>query len=150
MPDLDTTFHNCYIRIGEYPSGRVVETNDAPFSIVDVSAIAEINRTPGEFVISAFPNPFNSAVNIRVRGVEDSRVRVEIFDIAGWMVAELRQNRSLSGAETTFAENSLRLRSGSELCEYIWQPDESIGSGIYLIRASVGSETSTKRVVYLK
>ena len=38
--------------------------------------------------------------------------------------------------------------------EYIWQPESSVGSGVYLVRATVGSgpagESVTKRVVYLK
>ena len=32
----------------------------------------------------------------------------------------------------------------------VWQPDESIGSGVYLVRAPVGDKSITKRIVYLK
>jgi len=33
---------------------------------------------------------------------------------------------------------------------YIWQPDEEIGSGIYLVRAKVGERTTTKKIVFLR
>jgi hypothetical protein len=31
-----------------------------------------------------------------------------------------------------------------------WQPDATVGSGVYLVRAKVGDSEVTKRVVYLK
>ena len=34
--------------------------------------------------------------------------------------------------------------------EVIWQPAPSVGSGIYLVRATVGEQTTTAQVVYLK
>ncbi len=46
--------------------------------------------------------------------------------------------------------------SGSELREFVWSPDESIGSGVYLVRARFdrltdrGEKDISKRVVYLK
>ena len=32
----------------------------------------------------------------------------------------------------------------------IWQPDESIGSGIYLVRVKIEDTTSTKKVIFIK
>ena len=110
--------------------------------------------TPEDLAISAYPNPFNSAVSISVGAIHELPLQIEIYDIAGRRVANLGQNRSLSGAETTFADNSLRLRSGSDLREYIWQPDATIGSGVYLVRATSPQHTAsavcTKRIVYIK
>jgi hypothetical protein len=34
--------------------------------------------------------------------------------------------------------------------EFTWQPEKSVGSGVYLVRARIGGESVTKRVVYLK
>ena len=160
VPDFDTTFHNCYIRIGEYSSGRVVETNDAPFSIVDVSTIAEMNRTPGRFEIAAFPNPFNSAVKITVEqtflsvqngqtGMSDLPI-VEIFDINGRVV--YRPSPSVPLPEGAGGGSfSLREKvSEGRMRVFVWQPDKSLGSGVYLVRATFGDESTSKRVVYLK
>ncbi|MGC9315455.1 MAG: hypothetical protein ACP5G4_07480, partial [bacterium] len=57
------------------------------------------------------------------------------------------------------------LMKGGQGGSYVWQPDESLPSGVYLVRARFGSaqrpddgrgdldpteKTATKRVVYLK
>ncbi len=75
-----------------------------------------------ELSITAYPNPFNSAVMINT----PKMANVEIFDIDGHMITEL------SGGIK------------------VWQPEVLIGSGIYLVRATVGRESVTKRIVYLK
>jgi len=77
--------------------------------------------TPKDFMISAYPNPFNSAVSISAPEVAE----IEVFDINGRPVAEF------PGA-----------------CQ--WQPTASVGSGVYLVRATIGDESVTKRIVYLK
>jgi len=100
---------------------------------------------PDEIAITAYPNPFNSAVTITVgEGLRSSRV--EIYDINGRTVAEIPANESESAKpSSTYASGACR-----------WQPDESLGSGVYLVRAKVGpstcsgTETATRRVVYLK
>ncbi len=120
-----------------------VETLGLEFSVLDsASGIAGIH-TPQDFRLHVYPNPFNSAVNIRVRGFEDSRVRVEIFDINGRMVAEMPVG---AGSKPARAGWSRTLPY-----EIIWRPSESIGSGVYLVRAKIGDgQTTTKRIVYLK
>lgn len=77
---------------------------------------------PEVFEISAYPNPFNSAVRI----IAPENAEVEVFDIEG------RKIGGLPGGES------------------VWKPEESLGSGIYLVRATIGEHEVTKRVVYLK
>jgi hypothetical protein len=77
---------------------------------------------PENISISFFPNPFNSAVSISTP-IES---KVEIFNVTGKSIAELP--------------------GGTQ----IWRPDNSVGSGIYLVRAKMGDKEVTKRVVYLK
>ncbi len=123
----------------------------------DLSGIDEIQQElPGKIELSTYPNPFNSVVNIRVQGVEGSRVRVEVFDINGKRVQGVEGSRIQGG--TPGAEHR------TQITEFIWTPDESLGSGVYLVRARFdpstgsghrglsdrGNETVTKRVVYLK
>ncbi len=111
----------------------------------------QISSLPDKLSIMAYPNPFNSAVTIAldipVGDCSPVPLSVEIYDVNGRKIAQSEDIRSLSGAETTFPRNSLRIRSGSE---FVWHPDESLPSGIYLVRATVGEETVSKRVVYLK
>ena len=77
---------------------------------------------PDAFAISAHPNPFNSACRISA----PMNAKVEIFDIEGLKIGELPGG------------------------EQVWKPEPSAGSGVYLVRATVGEKEITKRVVYLK
>jgi len=76
-------------------------------------------------------------------GEEIERKRLEHNDPIG--VREFFEDYSGASAEplSTFASVAYR-----------WQPDESIGSGVYLVRATIPQQTAsavcTKRVVYLK
>ncbi len=107
-----------------------------------LAGIDDVVELPMEASISASPNPFNSAVRIRVRGFEDSRVRVEILDMNGRIVADIPVG---AGSKPASAGGSWTLPY-----EITWQPDESIGSGVYLVRATIEDEYITKRIVYLK
>jgi len=77
---------------------------------------------PDMMVISAHPNPFNSAVMITA----PAGAEVEIFDLNG--------------------RNIAKFDGGTQ----VWKPEASVGSGIYLVRARAGDETVSKRIVYLK
>jgi len=103
---------------------------------------------PDAFAISAYPNPFNSAVSITVgEGLVDRREiprmpsRVEVFDINGRMVENMTVGEGLCALPREYTQVLPY--------EFVWQPDESLGSGVYLVRARFGEETS-RRIVYLK
>jgi len=105
----------------------------------DTTAVAE-NETlkPAALSLSVYPNPFNLAVRISVGA---SPANIEIFDINGRMVDELRIDDlgfKIEGQET------------SEQRSVIWMPDEFLGSGVYLIRAMVGDKVASQKVIYLK
>jgi len=85
------------------------------------SGIGEFSK-PENHHLWIEPNPFNSAVSI----ISPANARVEIFDLNGRSVANLPGG------------------------EQVWKPEPSVGSGIYLVRATVGEQEITKRVVYLK
>ncbi len=101
---------------------------------------------PAEIELFAYPNPFNSAVTIRVRGVEDSRGRVEIFDINGRRVEPV-----IELVEMPSGTKLPSTGSGSDFCEFVWTPGESLPSGVYLVRAKMeNGQTATTRIVLLK
>jgi hypothetical protein len=89
---------------------------------VEYHGMLESNKTADRYALFVEPNPFNSACKI---STPDKSI-VEIFDIAGRSVAELKGG------------------------DQIWRPDNKLGSGVYLVRATIGTKTIEKRVVYLK
>jgi len=109
-----------------------------------VTGIKE-NQKPTRFTLSAWPNPFNSAVTISVdcHSRENGNPEIEIFDINGRIVYEMPVGaRPASPAGNAGVAPTVH--------EFIWQPDESIGSGVYLVRAKSGDKTVTKPIIYLK
>ncbi len=159
------TVEVCLVRLpdstGEtiLPCGRICDT------FPERTGIAE-TPTPQSFAISAYPNPFNSSVTISLDfgsesapwdfpSVKKPLSTIEIFDVNGRRVAQLpvgeglKPSRSLTGRQAGGSETT-PLRNG----KFTWTPDESLGSGIYLIRATSPQQTTsavcTKRVVYLR
>ncbi|MCD6501629.1 T9SS type A sorting domain-containing protein [bacterium] len=107
------------------------------------TGIDEESIFPENISISAYQHPFNSSVTILLAaggvGASDARsgqVGIEIFDISGRLVADLPVTNC---GIPQFVPTPV-----------IWQPEKSVGSGIYLIRAKIGDGEITKRIVYLK
>ena len=75
-------------------------------------------------IIKAVPNPFYSTCQINVP--EGSTV--EIFRTDGRKIYRIKSSRSV----------------------LIWEPPESIGSGVYFIHAIHGEQTAIKKILYFK
>jgi len=103
-------------------------------SILDIE---ENNKNlPVSASISAYPNPFNSLCKISVQGVEDSRIQVvEIFGLNGKLVG--RMDVPITDKRST--DN-----------EYIWRPDETIASGVFLVRVVLQEQKIVRRIIYIK
>ena len=142
-------------------SGGYSTTVVASIVIGDGSDIGEVASPlkPDEISIFAYPNPFNSAVSIILDyGSESAKplstsppgaCRVEIFDIAGRRVAPVTELVKVPGGA-----NLPSTGSGSGIREFIWTPEKSLGSGVYLVRATIPERTAsaacTKCIVHLK
>ncbi|MCD6502380.1 T9SS type A sorting domain-containing protein [bacterium] len=100
---------------------------------------------PADYSLRVYPNPFNSAVRISV-GAGLAPSRIEIFDINGRMVDEISANSVGSRHASTAGDAGV----APTVREYIWQPDKSLGSGVFFVRVSSSDKSITKRVVYLK
>jgi len=106
---------------------------------------------PRSEIISAYPNPFNSAVTIAIAGVGAycntplQSAEIEIFDLNGRRVA----HTPFGSAQGTEIRSSSEIETTAE-GQFIWHPDESLPSGVYLVRAQVGKNTAVRRLVYLK
>jgi len=79
-------------------------------------------RIPESRLVQNYPNPFNSSCAI----IAPSGATIEIYNLYGKCIG-------------TFDKTPC-----------VWEPDESISSGIYLIRAIVGNRIITKRAIIIK
>jgi len=142
-----------------YPSQDATPTNPGSYSsltftdihnrltewlVLDVTDIEENSQPsrPDEFSISAYPNPFNGNCRIMIDDLGLGIEAIEVFDVNGRMVANITLGEGLCALP----------REHTQVLPYdfIWAPDESLGSGIYLVRAKVGGESLIKRIIYLK
>ncbi len=143
------------------------ETLRAKRDVLVVSMAVKEVITPDNFTISAYPNPFNSAVTIAFdchsrEGGNPEGITVEIYDVNGRCVETVTEPVEVTiGVEATVGRlakdtstSSVSVKSPLSKGDLggfvVWQPAPSLGSGVYLVRASVGNESTSKRIVYLK
>ena len=147
------------------PSFGIVEFYEYDPNHVFVPEIKAPAR-PSAIEISAYPNPFNSAVTIAIEGVGDGSpvpFDVEIYDVNGRKIDVIARRAEPNEAISPNNRSSVPLDTRRDAvsinnCEFIWQPHESLPSGVYLVRARVGGrgdlaptgQAATKRIVYLK
>jgi len=114
----------------------------------------KVPQIPEEISIQAYPNPFNSSVRIAVEGDCETPMRIEIYDINGRVIAEIPANNPVGEGLRPSRSSQNQKTGGSETAplqnEVVWTPDESLPSGVYLVRATIGGQSTAKRVVYLK
>ncbi|MCD6594699.1 T9SS type A sorting domain-containing protein [bacterium] len=110
-------------------SSFILRTSEGEFTYEEqinytlpASVRERVETIPEQISLTISPNPFNSSCEI----IAPKGANIEIYDLNGKHI-------------DTFEE-----------IPAIWQPDESIGSGIYLIRATMGDMTITKQAVLMK
>jgi len=105
--------------------------------IPDFLAVGETDAMPEEFVLNIFPNPFNSSCYISA----PEEASIEIYNLRGNVVETRPRVRPIQGQ----AHGSVHTND-----TFIWQPDESTPSGVYLIKATLGDRTIIKRTILMK
>jgi len=83
-------------------------------------------------LLNSYPNPFNPTITIPFTLPESNNVGIYIIDILGKVVAELSNEKWLSGNQTI-----------------TWKADQ-FSSGLYFIHFSSGDYKKTQRIVLLK
>ncbi len=137
-----------YIIAGIYDQGPHIDVYLIKTDSLGYTQIEETYSTrPKELALSAYPNPFNSAVTISAPvGAE-----IEIFDVNGRRISVISSEGFMPDEKSpTQSQEISPCGRNDKMSEFIWQPDENLGSGVYLVRATVASQTVSKRVVYLK
>ncbi len=89
---------------------------------------------PAKFVLRAFPNPFNSQVQIRFNPVKSENTRAEIYDVRGRLV------------------RSFQLGYGQK--KLIWQGKANdatpVSSGLYIFKLKQGKQVQEIKLMLLK
>ncbi len=108
----------------EIASGRI--------TIGEPVSVSEYPTLPlTAFLVSAYPNPFNSDLRIDYNLVRAGELSLKIFDLAGREVAEL-----LRGSDYQSGWHSAT-----------WKPSK-IGAGVYVVRLGTSSGVILQKVVY--
>jgi len=145
------TYNGWYLLPDEIPYGMTVIEGVIVDILEDDTAIRDIPK-PESFSLAVYPNPFNSSCRITVnveQGAAAPCATVEVFDLRGNVLTLYSDGEPSSFVPLDRGDRGDASASAQGV--YIWQPDESITSGIYLVRARTESGwTASKRVVYLR
>jgi len=140
--------------------------------LADLASIAE-RALPETPELRAYPNPFNSSVKISVSVIpglirpygSSENPEIEIFDINGHLIDVIARRAEPDAAISSNNRSGVSLNTRRDAVsnktdchalrtrnddkgEYIWTPDESLGSGVYLVR--IGLTKSTIKIIYMK
>ena len=140
--DFDDTYSIQQTSDGGFIVAGYTESNDGDVSgnhgrtdywVVKLSpsGVSENVIVPEQFKLSVFPNPFNSSCTITA----PSGAKLEIYDLQGRVISKGIQPFTESQGKRTF----------------IWQPDKTIRSGIYFVKATMeDGRKRIKRMVLVK
>ena len=84
-------------------------------------------------LVKAYPNPFNSSININFNITNQSNIQISIFDLNGRLISN----------------NNLGIRRAGNQSIH-WSPSHAISSGTYLYRIEIQSNIINGKVLYLK
>lgn len=135
--------------LGDYKWFVVAEDSDEDslntqsrevFSLLFIVGVEdeEYARIPEEFsLFQNYPNPFNPTTTIMYGLPQRSDVTLEIYNIAGQLVARIQQNNLQAGY------HEIRWNG-------VNQSGRRVASGIYVYRLSAGDFVETKKMLLLK
>jgi hypothetical protein len=122
-------------------NGKTVPDGWIPLDIVDIAyapPVGDRDDTPTVTRLGTnVPNPFNPSTRIRFDLATPERVRVDVYDVAGRLVARLVDGPYPSGFHSVVWDGIDR--RGSQ-----------VASGVYFVRMKAGDYYGTRRVVLLK
>jgi len=115
--------------------------------------VAENPAIPDDFGVYAYPNPFNSSVNLGFRGVArgeaaQGQVGIQIFDISGKLVSDLPLPPAIELSREPVG--SLESSTAGGATPLVWIPDESLPSGVYYLKMVHNGVPFSTKLVYLK
>jgi len=152
--------------------GVLMET----FCLKDFPVIVREIQEQQDFTICANPNPFNSSVTLRIsfpsqeideQWIKD--IKLGVYNISGRLVDVIPVGTGFATVSTDGSENKtsdaprpLQMRKNGVRnvgqnsphsnvgIMFTWSPDESIGSGVYLVRAQFDEQTISQKLILIK
>ncbi|MCC6475586.1 T9SS type A sorting domain-containing protein, partial [bacterium] len=98
---------------GDWPLARLAPFQPLLYVGTGASAPPTPVETPSEFALgSAYPNPFNSSITIPFELAHASRIKADLFDVSGRLVAKLYDKPYEAGGHTIHYDASPTLSSG--------------------------------------
>ncbi|MCX6133774.1 MAG: T9SS type A sorting domain-containing protein [Ignavibacteriales bacterium] len=114
-------------------NGASIPVNVEYFSVTTISAVEREGTVPTAFSLSQnYPNPFNPSTTIRFSLVQQSPVRLSVYDVLGRQVATLIDQRMDMGSY------SVEWNAGNH------------PSGLYLYELRAGNSAQTRKMVLTK
>ena len=112
-----------YIKIDEQNQDNLIPLYKIKLNITDITGNGGFaNHITQKDNLKVFPNPFNSSCQISA----PAGAKIEIYDIHGKLVKIFHKR------------------------PYIWQPDEQINNGVYIMKTTTKmGKIGTKKIVYL-
>jgi hypothetical protein len=105
---------------------------DSIHPISSVIGIREISRTNDSKVsMSAFPNPYNKAVNIQVNLADDADVILEVYNLLGDKIQTLENSRKQAG-EHFYSFSAKNLNAAP---------------GVYVVKLKAGNSSRVLKVI---
>lgn len=113
-------------------SDGLLSVRDSMIVHVDSSLAASSAELPQDFTLQAFPNPFNSQVQLEYALPAPGDLRIEVFSVDGRLAAEVLVRRMSAGTHTLN-----------------WSPS-NLASGTYIARMQTAATTRHLKLLYLK
>ena len=97
-----------------------------------ITGIEETIDPPGEFILKAFPNPFNNVLNIELPSMRGGESEIKIYDIAGRLI------------------RTLNAKEGKTTWDAMDDFGQKASSGIYFIRVETPQGPLRTKILFLK
>ena len=132
-----TPFDNLYVPAGNEPHVTVTPGN-APWLLDEIdpilTAVPAGVHTPAFSLLEAAPNPFDTQTLVRWNLARSSRVRVDVYDVAGRRVTTLvNEARAAGPGDVRWSGRDTR--------------GAAMAAGVYFVRMQAAGETRTGRIV---
>ncbi len=133
-PDGNTLYFSRIYNTGEHREGNNIWISYRLTDRVDQNAIQSLEAS----IFSAYPNPFNSSVNIIFNKENYGIVELQIYNLLGKEVKTFQTNYAQTGSDTVMWD-------GTD------QNNQPVPSGVYLCRISaIGGRSKTLKLLLLK
>ncbi len=104
--------------------------SDVMMQILDFTGIEQGENTDGPISIRLYPSPFSDALIIEIRSSEITSGSITVYDLSGRLVDSIGTDIFINGA-------------------HLWEPDEFLAAGSYLVQVLSGEFSVTERCVFV-